>query len=195
MALALFRKKNKGLYGENFTTAKISVVAFRKRYAGGGAGGGGGKTMEAEGETEGEEQTGSGLFARQHIRKRMLIGSGIAMEREPQYKQFGKYVIDWNKLRDEDILLVKYQCLGKIPNFKQVNITDIFKEFIVELVSSGKVNRRVYDMLGAKERHTFEQLAVSAGIFHKLDIKRCHEEQEDEDEKRFDILRGEVMAG
>ena len=41
MTIASFRKNNKVLYEENFTTAKISVVTFRNRYGGGGAGGGG----------------------------------------------------------------------------------------------------------------------------------------------------------
>ncbi len=61
---------------------------------------------------------------------------------------------------------VKYKSLGSVPQFKSVPVSDVFKDFILDVLVNGKVNPRVYDSLPPDdERILFEKIASGAGVF------------------------------
>jgi hypothetical protein len=109
-----------------------------------------------------KETTGSGLktIARNGRIMTKKVGSGIDIEVEPLYRQFGKYVINMNQLKNRDILNVKFRSLGRIPQFKPQPISEALKDFILDLLENGKPNHRVYDTLSVEERQLFEKLAT-----------------------------------
>jgi hypothetical protein len=123
------------------------------------------------------------------------IGKGISIEREPTYAEFGKYAIHLGQLKNNDILNVKYKSLGGIPQFKPTPISDNLKDFILDVLESGKANQRVYDNIPPEERKLFEKIASGAGVFHTLKLKKTITNQDKEDNTRFEILRGEYFAG
>jgi len=123
------------------------------------------------------------------------VSKGIDIEEVPQYKQLGKFVIHYPQLTDKDILNVKYQSLGRIPQFRPTPISDAFKDFLVDLLDTGKANNRVYETIPPEERKLFEKIATGAGIIHKLKIKRTMTDDDKADRERFELLRGEYLAG
>jgi hypothetical protein len=123
------------------------------------------------------------------------VSKGIDVEEVPQYKQLGKFVIHYPQLTDKDILNVKYQSLGRIPQFRPTPISDAFKDFLVDLLDTGKANNRVYETIPPEERKLFEKIATGAGIIHKLKIKRTITDDDKADRERFELLRGEYLAG
>jgi len=123
------------------------------------------------------------------------IGKGVSFEAEPNYRQFGKYVINMPQLKERDILNVKFPSLGRIPQYKPIAISDVFKEFILELLDSGKVSQRIYDQIPIDERQLFERIATGAGLAHKLKLKRTITDEDKADNERFAILKGEYLAG
>ena len=123
------------------------------------------------------------------------IGKGISIEREPTYAEFGKYAIHLGQLKNNDILNVKYKSLGGIPQFKPTSISDSLKDFILDVLETGKANQRVYDNIPPNERKMFEKIASGAGVFHTLKLKKTITDTDKEDNNRFDILRGEYFAG
>jgi polyhydroxyalkanoate synthesis regulator phasin len=123
------------------------------------------------------------------------IGRGVAVQEAPTYRQFGKYVIHQNQLLNNDMLNVKYPSLGRIPQFKPTTISDPTKEFIIDLLDTGKANQRVYETLPKEERKLFEKIATGAGIFHHLKLKKTITDDEAKDYERFQVLRGEYFAG
>jgi hypothetical protein len=153
-------------------------------------------------ETFSTEKTGFGLKStipafRPAFRKikKNKIGDGLKYDDEPTYRQFGKYVININQLKDRDILNVKFPSLGRIPQFKPTPISDILKEFILELLETGKVSHRIYDQIPIDERQLFEKIATGAGILNTLKIKRTISNEDKEDNNRFNLLKGEYLAG
>jgi hypothetical protein len=136
----------------------------------------------------GSQKAGVGIKLRK-------IGKGIAIEREPTYAEFGKYAIHLGQLKNNDILNVKYKSLGGIPHFKPTPISDSFKDFILDVLENGKANQRVYDNIPPDERKLFEKIASGAGIFHTLKLKKTVTDQDKEDNNRFEILKGEYLAG
>jgi len=158
-------------------------------------------------ETFSTEKTGFGLKStfhksgaktevkRGHRGNSPKIGEGLSYEDEPTYRQFGKYVINMPQLKDRDILNVKFPSLGRIPQFKPTPISDIMKDFILELLETGKVSNRIYEQIPIDERQLFEKIATGAGILNLLKIKRTISNEDKEDNNRFTLLKGEYLAG
>jgi hypothetical protein len=136
-----------------------------------------------------------GLGVRKTKMKVIKIGKGIAVEQQPKYRELGKYAIHYGQLVNNDILNVKYKSLGGIPQFKPVAISDVFKDFLIDLLDTGKVNNRTYEQVPMEERKLFERIATGAGIIHNLKIKKTITNQDAEDNKRFELLKGEYLAG
>lgn len=144
---------------------------------------------------EEEVEEGSGLRRGKKPLKVIKMGKGIAVEQQPKYKELGKYAIHWGQLVNNDILNVKYKSLGGIPQFKPVAISDVFKDFLIDLMETGKANARTYDQVPTEERKLFERIATGAGIIHTLKLKKTITNQDAEDNKRFELLKGEYLAG
>jgi hypothetical protein len=146
-------------------------------------------------ETFSTEKSGFGLKAKNGRIRTKKIGAGVKYEPEPTYRQFGKYVINIPQLKERDILNVKFPSLGRIPQFKPTPVSDVMKEFILELLDTGKVSNRIYEQIPIEERQLFEKIATGAGILNALKIKRTISNEDKEDNDRFTLLKGEYLAG
>jgi hypothetical protein len=146
-------------------------------------------------ETFSTEKSGYGLKAKNGRIRTKKIGEGLKYEPEPTYRQFGKYVINIPQLKERDILNVKFPSLGRIPQFKPTPISDVMKEFILELLETGKVSNRIYEQIPIEERQLFEKIATGAGILNALKLKRTISNEDKEDNDRFTLLKGEYLAG
>jgi len=129
-------------------------------------------------------------------RNMIRIGKGIAAVEQPSYKEFGKFCINMNHLENQDILNIKYKnCLGAVPSFKPTAISDIFRDFIIDLLDTGKPNTRVYNQISDEERKHFQKLASAAGVFKGMGLPVTVIDDEEKDVRRWEILRGQVTAG
>ena len=146
-------------------------------------------------ETFSTEKSGFGLKAKNGRIRTKKIGDGVKYEPEPTYRQLGKYVINIQQLKERDILNVKFPSLGRIPQFKPTPISDVMKEFILELLDTGKVSNRIYEQIPIEERQLFEKIATGAGILNALKLKRTMSNEDKEDNDRFTLLKGEYLAG
>ena len=137
--------------------------------------------------------SGSGLKRKNKI----MFGKGIAIkEQVPIYNEFGKFVINRPKLELNDILNVKYKSLGPIPKFKnEIAVSDIFRDFLITLLDTGKLNQKDYMKIAPDERLLFEELSISAGIFSGFGLQRTTTSKDAEENMRFELLRGQIMAG
>jgi len=128
-------------------------------------------------------------------RPRVIVGRGIAVKETPSYKQYGKYAIHIPQLEQQDMLNVKYKSLGQIPKFKPMAVSDIFRDFILDLLETGKPNVRVYHQVSPQERKVFEEMSIGAGVWNGLGLKRTTTSTDEEENKRFELLKGEYLAG
>jgi len=128
-------------------------------------------------------------------RQRVMVGRGIAVKETPSYKQYGKYAVHIPQLEQQDILNVKYKSLGQVPKFKPFPVSDIFRDFMLDLLENGKPNSRVYHQICPKERKVFEEMSIGAGVWNGLGLKRTTTSDDEEEAKRFELLKGEYIAG
>jgi hypothetical protein len=123
------------------------------------------------------------------------IGKGVSVKETPSYREYGKYAIHIPQLEQQDMLNVKYKSLGQIPKFKPVPVSDIFRDFIIDLLDNGKPNARVYTQIAPNERKFFEEMSIGAGVWNGLGLKRTTTSTDEEENKRFELLKGEYLAG
>jgi hypothetical protein len=139
---------------------------------------------------EGYKMSGDGFMHR-----KIKIGKGIEVQEQPRYKTFGKYIVHIPHLENENVLNFKFPSMGSIPTLKPVSVDDNFKEFILDILNTGKVNQRHYDGLTDTEKAHFNKVIKGAGLVNSLQFKNDNNIDEKKDLKRLDILMGEIEAG
>jgi len=142
-----------------------------------------------------QEKFGRGLRGKISPNIKLKVGRGLAVKETPSYREYGKYAIHIPQLEQQDILNVKYKSLGQIPKFKPIPVSDIFRDFILDLIENGKPNARVYTQICPNERKFFEEMSIGAGIWNSLGLKRTTTSTDEEENKRFELLKGEYIAG
>jgi hypothetical protein len=129
------------------------------------------------------------------MNRKIKIGKGIAVEEQPRYKTFGKYIIHMPFLENDNVLNVKFQSMGSIPSIKPVTIDDNFKEFILDIMNNGCVNQQHYNSLTEAEKTYFHKIVKGAGLSNTLKFKQDDKIDDKKDVKRLDILVGQIVAG
>jgi hypothetical protein len=129
------------------------------------------------------------------ISRKIKIGKGIEVQEQPRYKTFGKYIVHMPHLENDNVLNFKFPSMGSIPTLKPVNVDDNFKEFIIDILNSGKVSQRHYDTLTEPEKAHFNKVIKGAGLTNSLQFKTDSRIDEKKDIKRLDVLLGEINAG
>jgi hypothetical protein len=142
-----------------------------------------------------QEKFGRGLRGKISPNIKLKVGRGLAVKETPSYREYGKYAIHIPQLEQQDILNVKYKSLGQIPKFKPIPVSDIFRDFVLDLIENGKPNARVYTQICPNERKFFEEMSIGAGIWNSLGLKRTTTSTDEEENKRFELLKGEYIAG
>lgn len=142
-----------------------------------------------------DEFVGRGIIQKPRINLKLKVGRGLAIKETPSYREYGKYAIHIPQLEQQDILNVKYKSLGQIPKYKPIPVSDVFRDFILDLLENGKPNVRVYTQISPDERKLFEEMSIGAGVWNGLGLKRTTISTDEEENKRFEILRGEYLAG
>ncbi len=127
--------------------------------------------------------------------KKIKLGKGIAVQEQPTYKEFGKYAIHIPQLEEQDILNVKYKSLGGIPKFKPFPVSDIFRDFMLDVLDGKRPSERVYIQIEPKERKAFEEISIGAGVWSSFGLKRTTTNDDEEERKRFEVLKGIYNAG
>lgn len=140
-----------------------------------------------------DEKKGEGALGFKH--RRVKVGKGIAVKETPSYKTFGKYVIHMGHLLDKNVANFKYPSLGSIPSIKPLTISEDYKEFLIDTLENGKPNDRILSKLPTEEQKHFERVVAGAGLIDTFKLKRNVSEDDKKEANRFNLLRGEVLAG
>jgi hypothetical protein len=144
-----------------------------------------------------EDIKGSGVsFRAKRIAVKKVVGRGVDIDREtPTYKQFGKYVIHLPHLLNNGVANFKYPSLGSIPSIKPLTISPDYKDFLIDVLNKGNVNHKELSRLPQTELKHFEKVCVGAGLIEKFNMKRGSSDEDKQDTDRFNLLRGEYLAG
>lgn len=129
------------------------------------------------------------------VGKGLKIGRGILVEKEPKYSHFGTFIINKNKLKDS-VLQIKYQSGAYV--FPQQKVSEALCEWLLSFLEEGKPSKSLYSAIPSDEKLFIERVLHKAGIWSKMTgmgWKPTKDSSSDEDERRFEILKGIRGAG
>jgi hypothetical protein len=134
-----------------------------------------------------------------YIHKRIpikkIVGKGIEVEEQPTYRTFGKYVMHIPHLTDKNVLNIKYPSLGSIPSIKPMTISEDYKDFIIDVMNTSRVNEKAFYALQPHEQKHFERITKGAGLLDVFKLKRTGDDEEKKEVDRFNLLRGNYLGG
>ena len=70
-------------------------------------------------------------------------------------------------------------------------VSDVLKDFILDIFETGKANPRVYDSVPP----LFERIASGAGVFQTLKLKKTVTNEDRAEMCRFELLEEEFVVG
>jgi len=121
--------------------------------------------------------------------------SGIELKSKAHYKTFGKFMINMDLLMANE-LLVKYVSYAPVYKIKRTQISTYFTDFLSDLLDNGTINVDLYKKLTFKDNRIFENLIVRAKLANQLGYHKIEQKFDEEQLKtRFEIIRGEIVAG
>ena len=141
-----------------------------------------------------EKAIGAG-YIHKRIPIKKIVGAGIAVEEQPTYRTFGKYVMHIPHLTEKNVLNIKYPSLGSIPSIKPMTISDDFKDFVIDVMNTGRVNDKAFNSLQQHEQKHFERITKGAGLLDTFKLKRSGDDEEKVEVDRFNLLRGNYLGG
>jgi hypothetical protein len=152
----------------------------------------------------------------QKIESRRLIGKGVMVDSHPanqilsdkEYKtknepNLGNYFISLNQLKN-GYLRVRYPSGSNVFSFPKKKITSDLKTIIQRIIFERQFEEEDYENLSEEEQKLFDDLLDLCSINRTkksefTDIvykhKRHSDKIRDQDIKRFDLLKGQILAG
>ena len=122
------------------------------------------------------------------------IGRGISPPDEPTHIQFGKHLLHANNLR-KSVLSIHHKKGGRVASIPVQHISEDLRDFIVDILHHKKASQKEFNRLPIQEQKLFEKFATGAGVFHSLGLNPPQDEDDKKNIERFEVLRGEWMAG
>ena len=99
------------------------------------------------------------------------------------------YHIPKSKIK-RNILEIRYTKNNHMTNFKSQYISSELKDVIMDLIKNKKLNKSLYNKLKPIDKHLMRSIMPYFETENLVDA-----ESDDEFNKDFEIVRGEIMAG
>jgi hypothetical protein len=127
-------------------------------------------------------------------------GAGIESNDElktySRFRQLGRYMLHVPSL-SKSLINIKYPSLVAVPGIPQKFVSEEFIELVWELVEKGTFLKTIYNRLAEEEQDYFKFLARKCSFDQTigLGMGKTHSKEEQDEFKRFEMLRGTVIAG
>lgn len=126
--------------------------------------------------------------------KKMKVGRGINENSEPKLVEFGRYNLHVPFLK-KNLLTIRHKSGANVSCIPRINISNTFKNLILELINTKKVNQRLYSSLDNSEKVLFHDVVNKCNIDETLNLIQDESVIENKDYDRFLLLQGEIASG
>lgn len=170
--------------------------------------GGGGRRDTAEREIAGKGVRGCGhtpcscgviqgtglVRSRAYTPKPTDVDESSGVAPSPKYVKLGRYLIHKGKMAD-DIVSIRRPSGTFVGDFPSQRVSQNLGKVFRSIIGGGVPAFNDLNSLNEEERVYLHKLAKSARIDDKLDIPAPKMEENEKDVRRFEILKGQIMAG
>jgi len=129
----------------------------------------------------------------------VMVGKGLSLDKveeaEPKYIEFGKFALSQNHLKDNKICVRNLKTGHNISDFPITLISDDLMDILETFIQTEKLNERQLKKLSQTEKKLFSKLLNRSGLYGKYKIRVSKTEEEKEEEERFNLVKGQIIAG
>jgi len=147
----------------------------------------------------GQEPTGSGLMKRPKTvgrpprKKKSAAERSDGYKKPASYKQFGKYLLNHHKLND-GILMIKSASGAAVPKIPTEAISHNLAKVVKHVGTGVKPSLSDFEMLTPDEKKKLHHITRMSRV-ENVDVPNPSKDAEEKELDRFNILRGEIIAG
>jgi len=130
-----------------------------------------------------------------------IFGFGLNKSKKIVKLQFGRYILNKNKLDNQNLLQVLHEnSLNQVKFFKSTYISDDMKDLIYYIVEKKSFSQKIYKMLDSSEQELFSSLIEKSGLKAQLninlgskysDVKKMYKDLKEE----YEILNSQIESG
>ena len=133
---------------------------------------------------------------------RKIFGFGLSKSNKIVPLQFGRYILNKNKLDNQNLLQVLHEnSLNQVKFFKSTYISDDMKDLIYYIVEKKSFSPKLYKMMDNSEQDLFNMLLDKSGLKKQLninlgsskysDVKKMYKDLKEE----YEILNSQIESG
>jgi hypothetical protein len=151
----------------------------------------------------GDLSQGSGI-GRTCVMSNEILGYGVAKnfsnkfvglkQAETSYLPFGKYKINTNKLAS-GILDIRTQKGIQLSKYKQQQLSHQLSKTMKRIMGGRLIDEYDFKEMPLEDQHLLYNLAKDAHVMDRLNLPTPERSQENEEEHKFEILKGQIMSG
>lgn len=138
-----------------------------------------------------QPQTGKGIH---HKTKTKIIGRGILVEPQERYQHFGRYLIHMPSLK-QHVINIRFPSKIQHNKISPKQVSQDFVDIIHTILKDHVVRPRDIERLSASEKQFFYKILKESHVNEALGIDIPRDSEYEEDLKRFELIRGELIAG
>jgi hypothetical protein len=123
------------------------------------------------------------------------IGFGIMVDQpEPNYFTLGTKIVHYPSLQKGQ-LRIRYPSGSQVPSCPVETISEEFAHFIEDLIRNHKINANLFQTLSDEDKTLFGKIAKVCKIDTLLGLPQTYKDVHNDEIKRFELLRGSIVAG
>ena len=161
----------------------------------GGAGGGGGASSKLQmgpGMTMGKSAPTPGQLGASEGKG--IFGKGLIKTKADNFVEFGKLLINPAKL-DENIIAIRRPTGRNTPEFPTERVSKHLGKVIRGISGGGVPAFEDLAKLDEKEKRYLHKLMKSSSLLDRISVPTPNKDEDEKDTHRFEVLKGEIMAG
>jgi hypothetical protein len=131
-----------------------------------------------------------------------IYGFGLSKSRKIVPIQFGRYILNKNKLDNQNLLQVLHEnSLNQVKFFKSTYISDDMKDLIYYIIEKKNFSQKLYKLLDSSEQDLFNMLIDKSGLKKQLninlgsskysDVKKIYKDLKEQ----YEILTSQIESG
>jgi hypothetical protein len=135
-----------------------------------------------------EKEFGEGFTI---LKKKVKLGKGIQQKKEPDYIEFGSYIIHIPSLHKRLLNIKTRKSVSQIKNLPKQVISRSLTDFLFDVMEKKQVNQSLFKTLSNDDQILFRRISTQSKA--GLGMEEYHGSDDDVD--RFELLKGSVLAG
>lgn len=135
---------------------------------------------------------GCGLTKQEKFNKQIQEGMGI--EPTPKFIKFGKYYLNQHLLNDNIFSLRSGRGI-QVNNLPSYKMSKDLSQIVRKMIGGSNPSYEELNKLSESEKQYLYKVSKASKILDKVAIPTPSKDQEEKDIHRFNVLKGEIMAG